>query len=89
VRRRGSVGRESDRLTAQLAAHQVIARGGGVALVEDQVDDGERAAETLRQLLVAPNAIGDVRVGDLGLCARDARTHGGLRRPRTRAISPS
>ena len=43
---------QPDRLGAQLAAHEPVARRGGPALVEDQVDDRKHAGEQVGQLLV-------------------------------------
>jgi hypothetical protein len=66
---------EADRLCAQLAAHQTIALAGGIALVEDQVDDPQHTAQAVGKLLVGGHAIGDVRIGDLALGTHDALAH--------------
>ena len=66
---------EADRLAAQLAAHQPVALAGRVALVEDQVDDAQHAAQAVGQLLVGGHAVGDVRVGDLALRAHEPLAH--------------
>jgi hypothetical protein len=69
---------EPDRLRAQLAADEPVALGGVVALVEDQVDDGEHAAEAVGQDVVGRHAVGDARRGDLALRAHDPLAHRGL-----------
>ena len=66
---------EADRLDAQLIAHQPIALGGRVALVEDEIHDSQHAAQALGELLVGGHAIADVRIGDLALGAHDALAH--------------
>ncbi len=71
--------READRLGAQLVAHEVLAARRGVALVEDQVDDGEHGAEPVRQLGVAGDAVGDVGVADLALGPDQPLRHRRLR----------
>ena len=52
-----------------------VARRGGVALVEDEVDDGEHAGEAVGQLVVGRHAVGDAGVGDLALGAHEALGH--------------
>ena len=44
----GQQAAEPDRLGAQVLAHERVARAGRVALVEDQVDDGEHGAQPRR-----------------------------------------
>ena len=66
---------EPDRLVAQLLAHETVALGGGVALVEDQIDHAEHPAHSIRQLLVARHLIRDPSVGDLPLGPHDPLTH--------------
>ena len=66
---------EADRLVAQLVADELVTRGRGVPLVEDQVDDAEDAAEALRELRARGHPVGDVRVGDLALGAHDPLAH--------------
>ena len=70
--------REPDRLGAQLAAHQRVARGRGVALVEDQVQRRQHRAEPRRQVGVARDLVGDPGAADLGLGAHDALRHRAL-----------
>ena len=50
---------EADRLRAQLGAHEAVAGAGRVALVEDEVDDGEHAGQAIGHLGVAGDAVGD------------------------------
>ena len=50
---------EADRLGAQLGAHEPVAGAGRVALVEDEVDDGEHAGQAIGHLGVAGHAVGD------------------------------
>ena len=76
---------QPQRLRAQLGAQQVLAGGGGVALVEDQVDDREHRVQAIGQRLVARQLERDARVTDLALRADQALAHGGVRheeRPR-------
>ena len=66
---------EADRLRAQLGAHQAVAGAGRVALVEDEVDDGEDAGEAIGDLGVVGDAVGDPRRRDLALGAHQALGH--------------
>ena len=59
--------RQADRLARELAAHERVARGRGVALVEDQVEDLEDAVEPLRQELEVRDPVRDAGVADLPL----------------------
>ena len=68
---------EPDRLAAQLAAHQRVARGRGVALVEDEVDDAQHARRAAR----ASSSLRRHRVGD--------RARRGSSPWRARAAAPS
>ena len=69
---------ETDRLVRQLDAHRVVARAGEVALVEDEVDDGEHGVQPLGQVGRLRHAVRDVRALDLRLRAGDALRHRGL-----------
>ena len=69
---------EPDRLRAQLAPHERLARRRRVALVEDQVDGGEHRRQPVRQLLLLGHAVGDAGVGDLALGAHEPLRHRGL-----------
>ena len=76
---------QADRLGAQLAADQRIARGRGVALVEHEVEDVEDAVEPLGQELGRRHAVGDPGVADLALRPDQPLREGRLRdqeRPR-------
>ena len=66
---------EADRLVAQLLAHEAIALGRRVALVEDQVHDAKHAAQAVGQLLVGRHPVRDVRVRDLALRTDDPLAH--------------
>ena len=66
---------EADRLGAEVLAHEALAGARRVALVEDEVDDGQHAGEAIRQLLVARDAVGDAGGGDLALGAHEALGH--------------
>ena len=69
---------EPDRLRAQLDPHELGARGRGVALVEQQVENGEHGARSFRQRVRRRDAIRDARVADLVLGAHEALRHRGL-----------
>ena len=71
--------REPDRLAAQLGPHQPLALGRRVALVEDQIQHAENAAQPVGQLLVVGHPVRDPRVGDLALGADDPLAHRRLR----------
>ena len=68
---------DADRLLRKLRARHRAARGGGIALVEDEVDDAQHRVEPLRELLRAGHLVGDARVADLRLRAHDALREGG------------
>ena len=90
---------EPDRLGTELAAHEPVAARGVVALVEDQVDDGEDHAQAVGEHVVRRDAIGDAGAAILRLartirCAivasltRNARaTSAVLRPPSRRSVS--
>src|SRR5207247_10527147 len=57
-------------LPAQLAAHQRVAGGGRVTLVEDQIDDAQHAVQALGQAVRPRHLVRDARAADLPLGAR-------------------
>ena len=70
---------ETDRLGAQVVAQQLVACRRRVALVVDQVGDGQHGAQPVGQLSVIGHAVGDVGVADLALGAHEALGHRRLR----------
>ena len=75
----GSCGRElgedaaeAQRFVAEGGPHPVVAGGGGIALVEDQVDDLEHRRERGVALRAARHFEGDLRIGQRALGAHDA-----------------
>ena len=58
---------EPDGLGAQIQPQQLVARCGGVAFVEDQVNHGLHGREALRQLGRRRDLIGNARLLDLAL----------------------
>ena len=62
---------EPDRLRHQVGPRQIVAGRRAVALVEDQVDDGERGVEPVGQQVVRRHAIRDARGADLPLRAHE------------------
>jgi hypothetical protein len=66
---------EPDRLGAQLLAHEPIAGRRGVALVEDEVDDGEHRGQAIGQVGVLGHAVRDVCRCDLALGPHEALGH--------------
>ena len=70
---------QPDRLVGELVAdRRGIGRGGEVALVEDQVDDGQHAVHALAEIGRGGHRVGDLRDADLLLRAGDALRHRGL-----------
>ena len=63
--------RQTYRLCGQVGPDHVFTRRGGIALVEDQVDDVQHLVEPRRQRLVARNLVGDLRSPDPALGAHD------------------
>ena len=55
---------EPKRLVAERGPHPVVARGGGVAFVEDEVDDLEHRGEARREVGAARHLEGHLRVGE-------------------------
>ena len=64
--------RQADRLAAQIVAHEVVARGRGVSLVEDQVQARQHPGEALFEQLGRWNPERDPRVADPALGPHDA-----------------
>ena len=62
---------QADGLGGQLPSDQRVAAGGAVALVEDEVEDGEDAVEPLGEEVVRRHPVGDAGVADLPLRAHD------------------
>ena len=69
---------EAERVFAESGAHEVVAGGGGVALVEDEVDDFEDGGEAGGELGAAGDLEGDVFVGEGAFGADDALGDGGF-----------
>ena len=69
---------EAERVFAEGGAHEVVAGGGGVALVEDEVDDFEDGGEAGGELGAAGDFEGDVFVGEGAFGADDALGDGGF-----------
>lgn len=69
---------EAERVFAEGRAHEVVARGGGVALVENEVDDLEDGREAVRELGAAGDFEGDLFVGEGPFGADDALGDGGF-----------
>jgi hypothetical protein len=61
---------------AEFGAHPVAAAGGGVALVEDQVDHFEHRAQALGQLLALWHLKGHTGVGQRAFGTHDALGNG-------------
>ena len=74
-----SVRAEPDRLCAQALTHEVGAGGGGVALVEQEVEHGEHRARALRQQMRGRHPVRDAGVADLVLRAHEPLRHRRLR----------
>ena len=62
--------------SAEGGAHPLVAGGCGVALVEDEVDDGEDGFEALAEVVAARRFEGDVGFGEGFLGAEDALAEG-------------
>ena len=69
---------EPQRLLAQVLARPVVAGGGRVALVEDEVDDLEHGGEPRRQLLAARHLERHLRLGERALGPHDPLRDGAL-----------
>src|ERR1700677_4213407 len=63
---------EAERVFAEGGAHEVVTGGGGVALVEDEVDNFEDGGEAGGELRAAGDLEGDVLVGEGSFGADDA-----------------
>ncbi len=69
---------DAQRLLAQPRPHPVLARGGGIALVEHQVDDFEHRGQPSGELAAPRDLEGHVRVAERAFGAHDALRDGGL-----------
>ena len=69
---------QADGLGAQLLADQGVAGAGRVALVEDQVDDGQHGPEPVREVGLVRDPVGDPGVADLALGPDQPLGHGRL-----------
>ena len=67
--------REAHPLAAEVAAHERVAGGGRVALVEDQIDHPQHAVQPLGQGVLARHRVGDARGADLRLGAHEPLGH--------------
>ncbi len=74
----GQQAAEPDGLGGEVRPGQVLAGRRGVALIEDQVDDGEYGAQPFGQIGVLRHAVGNARVADLALGADQSLGHGRL-----------
>ena len=74
---RGEHAAEAHRLLAQLGACPLLAGGGGVALVEDQVDGLEHGAQPVGEFLADRDLEGHVGLGERLLRPGDPRRHRG------------
>jgi len=68
--------RQPDRLVTKLLADQRVARGGSIALVEDEVEDSKHPVEPLGQQGERRHTIGDAGVADLALRPHQSLRHG-------------
>jgi uncharacterized protein (DUF2384 family) len=78
-RQPGQDAAEPQRVLAQLRPHPVIAGGGGVALVEDEIDDLEHGGEALDELGPARHFVGNALLGQRAFGPHDTLGHRGLR----------
>ena len=69
---------KAERVFAKGGAHEVVAGGGGVAFVEDEVDDFEDRGEAGGELGAAGDLKGDALVGESTFGADDALGDGGF-----------
>ena len=67
---------EPDRLVAEAAAQEGLPGRGEVALVEDEVDNGQHACEAVRHGVLRRHLVRNAGVSDLGPGARKAFGHG-------------
>ena len=65
-------------LVHQFLPLQILAAGGAVSLVEDEIHHGQHAAETRGQVVGIGHAVGNARGLDLRLRARDPLRHRGF-----------
>src|SRR6267142_4149435 len=69
---------ETQGFFAERGAHPVVTGGGGIAFVEDEVDDFEDGGEARGKLGLAGNLEGDASFGEAALGANDALGDGRL-----------
>ncbi len=70
---------EPDGLSGEILTYRIgVGAGGQVALVEDEVENGEYAGDPSWEILCGRYPVGDARRFDLGLGPGDPLTHGGL-----------
>ena len=69
---------EADGLRAEVLADEPVARARRVALVEDEVDDGQHGPQAVREVGLVRDAVGDPRVADLALGPDQPLGHGRL-----------
>src|ERR1700689_3313670 len=69
---------EAERVFAERGAHEVVAGGGGVALVEDEVDHLKDGRKARGELSAAGNLEGDVLVGEGAFGADNTLGDGGF-----------
>ena len=70
----------AQRFVAELRAQPVVAARGGIALVENEIDDLEHRSEPLREFLAARRLVGEPGFRQRALGAHDALGDGRLRR---------
>src|SRR3984893_12118157 len=70
---------EADGLAAEVLSDQSVARARRVALVEDQVNDGQHGATAAREVGLAGDPVRDPRVANFSLGADEALGHGRFR----------
>src|SRR6185369_10747990 len=63
---------DTERFIAELRTHPVLARGSGIALVVDEIEDFENRADALSALLAAGHLEGNMGIGQGFLGANDA-----------------
>jgi hypothetical protein len=69
---------QADGLRAEVVADEPVARAGRVALVEDEVDDGQHGPQAVGELGLVGDPIRDPRVADLALGPDQPLGHGRL-----------
>jgi len=69
---------EAEGIFAECGAHPVFAGGGGVTLVEDEIDDFEHGRESSGEIGAVRNLEGNARFGERAFGADDALGDGGF-----------